>query len=189
MNQYAYADLTSKTTYVDDGDINSTGTWSSAGTYVAATRDVVSYGAGQFICLIDNVGAVPTQAPRRFQQPKWSPLVIVRSTPSVEVSGSIPTGLAVNGTIYYNFLGPRFVETTFDRNVMISAKNFTPGAEVTVVLVSNGSQRPVAYDAQFSWFGTQVPFTSPTSNQKILVQLASTGTVATKVLGETQSQV
>jgi hypothetical protein len=104
-------------------------------------------------------------------------------------SGSIPASNAVNGTIYYDFLGPAFQETTVDRNLQIGAKNYTPGAEISAVLISNGQQRVITYDAEFSWFGTQVPVTSTTANKKILVALASTGTVPSKVLGASTPQL
>lgn len=104
-------------------------------------------------------------------------------------SGSVGIGALQNGTMYYDFLGPAFVETQVDANMTVSAKNFTPGAEIAVCLVSNGQQKAISYDAQFSFFGTQMPYTSPTAGKKILIPLASTGTVASKVLGATQPQL
>lgn len=104
-------------------------------------------------------------------------------------AGTTPTSQAINGTIYYDFLGPAFQETTVDMNLVVSAKNYTPGAEISAVLVSNGNQRTLAYDAAFSWFGTQVPMTSAVANKKVLVALASTGTTPSNVLGASTPQL
>lgn len=220
LNVYAYANLVGKTTYVDDGDINSTGTWSSTGTYAEATRDVVRYGASQFICIVDNVGAVPTQAPRRNQTAKWSSLVLLQASTGtnhsaneayalaaaavpasggvmtgnltvplvIETVGTVPTALAVNGTLQYDLSGPAFQETLVDRNVVVSAKNLTAGVQVCAVLVSDGAQRNILYDSNISWF-SQVPATPLAADKKVLVTLTSIGTTAARVLGESAVQL
>jgi hypothetical protein len=64
---------------VDDGDIHFTGTWASSGTYFAQTKDTVLYGSARYLALQDNVGAVPTLAPRRNASPKWSILAVIRA--------------------------------------------------------------------------------------------------------------
>jgi hypothetical protein len=103
--------------------------------------------------------------------------------------GSVPASSGINGTVYYDFLGPAFQETTVDRSFMVAAKNYTAGAEIAAVLISNGTQRAITYSVDFSWFGTQVPFSSTTANKKILVAMASTGTVPSKVIGATTAQI
>ena len=67
---YANADLT--TTYVDDNDFNYTGTWSSSGTYVASTLDVVTYASALYICIDNNVGDNPRRTPTRTNPTNWS---------------------------------------------------------------------------------------------------------------------
>lgn len=111
-------------------------------------------------------------------------------TPMVVLGvGSVPASTAINGTLYYDFLGPAFQETTYDRTLKIGAKNYTAGAEIAAVLISDGTQRTVTYSTDFSWFGTQVPVTPSTANKKILVALASVGTVPSKVIGATTAQI
>ena len=111
-------------------------------------------------------------------------------TPMVVLGvGSAPASTAINGTLYYDFLGPAFQETTYDRTLKIGAKNYTAGAEIAAVLISDGTQRTVTYSTDFSWFGTQVPVTPSTANKKILVALASVGTVPSKVIGATTAQI
>jgi hypothetical protein len=104
-------------------------------------------------------------------------------------SGTVPASDSINGTIYYDFTGPAFQETVVDRNLKISAKNYTAGAEISAVLISTGTIKTLTYDAEYSWFGTQTPYTSPTAGKKIIVPMASTGTVPSKVLGATTAQI
>jgi hypothetical protein len=104
-------------------------------------------------------------------------------------SGTVPASSAINGTLYYDFLGPAFQETVYDRTLKIGAKNYTAGAEIAAILVSDGTQRPVTYSTEFSWFGTQIPHTSATATRKILVAMASAGTVPSKVVGATTAQI
>jgi hypothetical protein len=104
-------------------------------------------------------------------------------------AGTTATAQAINGTVYYDFLGPAFQETTVDADIMVSAKNYTPGAEISAILISNGAQRTLSYDAAFSWFGTQVPFMSPVADKKVLVALASAGTTPAKVIGASTPQI
>ncbi len=73
---YAYQDVDRNNVMLAARALNFTGTWSLSGTYASDTKDVVDYGAGQFIAIVDNVGVVPTQAPRRNQTAKWSSLVV-----------------------------------------------------------------------------------------------------------------
>lgn len=104
-------------------------------------------------------------------------------------SGTVSTAQAVSGTIYYDFTGPGFQETTVDTNIWVSAKNLTPGAEICAVLLSNGAQKTIGYDSTFSWFGTQIPVTSATNGKKVLVPMSCTGTVSSKVNGASTAQL
>ena len=104
-------------------------------------------------------------------------------------SGSVATSSAVNGTVFYDLTGVGFQQTTVDQTTIVSAKNITPGAEIAIQLISNGTPKAIYYDSTFSWFGTQIPFTSATSGKKILVALGSYGSTASTVIGATQSQL
>jgi hypothetical protein len=75
MSNYAYQDANRVQHMVTDASVSFNGTWSSSGTYAASDRDVVVYGNGTYIAIIDNVGGVPTAAARRNRPAKWSPLV------------------------------------------------------------------------------------------------------------------
>lgn len=246
---YAYSGTNGKTVMVDDGDINYTGTWSSSGTYYAATKDTVLYGSAKFITIIDNVGGNPLTPARRNQSAKWASLVVIRQGTSAEPTaeeaydeavraynlangayeiavagtnyadllatwsgthvstsggtltgnlrapqvflgvGTLPTSSAVNGTLFYDFLTAAYHETTVDTDIVVSAKNITPGAEMSAVLISDGTPREITYDGQFSWFGTQVPRTSAVADKKVIVAMASTGTIASKVLAASTPQL
>lgn len=75
---YVYSDANRNQVTIDADDYNFAGTWSSLGTYVAATLDVVTYGNGRYIAIIDNVGGNPAYVPPRNIPKKWSPLVKIR---------------------------------------------------------------------------------------------------------------
>lgn len=78
LAEYAYQDANRVQRMIDANDYNFTGTWSSSGTYSAATLDVAIYGQCRYIAIIDNVGGNPSLVPPRNIAKKWSPLVKIR---------------------------------------------------------------------------------------------------------------
>src|SRR3954465_14195899 len=74
---YAYNDLNHQTVMISEGNLNMVGEWSSSGTYLAESKDTVDYGSALYLALVDNIGVNPTQAPRKGQQAKWSPLAVI----------------------------------------------------------------------------------------------------------------
>jgi hypothetical protein len=103
--------------------------------------------------------------------------------------GTLPVSSAVNGTLYYDFTGSAYQITTASSGFRLSAKNRRTGAEVCAVIVSNGVQQAITYDTVFSWFGTQVPYTSTTSGKSILVPLTCLNGDGTNVVGATSAQI
>lgn len=74
---YSFADIDGLTQYIDDNDYNYTGTWSSSGTYVASTLDVVTYATALYICIDNNVGDNPRRTPTRTNPTNWSVLSLL----------------------------------------------------------------------------------------------------------------
>lgn len=103
--------------------------------------------------------------------------------------GTLPVSSAVSGTLYYDFSGSAYQITTASSGFRLSAKNRRTGAEVCAVIVSNGVQQAITYDTAFSWFGTQVPYTSTTSGKSILVPLTCLNGDGTNVVGATSAQL
>lgn len=85
---YSFADASSVTKYVDETEYNYTGTWSSSGTYVESTLDVVTYGAALYICIIDNIGDNPRRVPTRTNPAKWSVLSLLYEYQCEPTSGT-----------------------------------------------------------------------------------------------------
>lgn len=94
MAIYAYANLNGNTTYVSSTDLNFTGTWMPAGTYVPP-RDVASYGNGNFIVLIQNYGTVPQGSG------SWSDLILFKPDPPTPPAPDVgPQALALANAAY-----------------------------------------------------------------------------------------
>ena len=104
MPVYAFADAQGLRTYVDSDDFVFTGTWSSAGTYVADPFQAAQYGSMLYMCVTDNINKNPATVPTRFRPTRyWSPMVIVVSagTTPADSAYQIATeayALAVIGT-------------------------------------------------------------------------------------------
>jgi len=103
-------------------------------------------------------------------------------------TGTVPVSSAVSGTIYYDMSGPAYQLTTATSGFQVSAKNSSNGAEVCAVILSDGTQRSITYDGNFSWFGTQVPFTPLAVNKKVLVALSCISASGSGILGATSIQ-
>lgn len=104
-------------------------------------------------------------------------------------TGTVPTSEAVSGTLYYDMSGPAYQLTTADVAFRVSAKNFTNGAEICAVIISDGTSRALTYESGFSWFGTQIPYTAATVNNKVLVALSCISATGTNVIGATSAQL
>ena len=104
-------------------------------------------------------------------------------------TGTVPVSDGVNGTIYYDMAGPAYQLTTASSPFQVSLKNTSNGAEICAVLISDGTQRAITYDSGFSWFGTQVPYTSVVSGNKILVAMSCISATGTNILGATSAQI
>ena len=104
MPVYAFADAQGLRTYVDSDDFVFTGTWSSAGTYVADPFQAAQYGSMLYMCVTDSINKNPATVPTRFRPTRyWSPMVIVVSagTTPADSAYQIATeayALAVIGT-------------------------------------------------------------------------------------------
>jgi hypothetical protein len=73
------------TTFIEGGDVEFTGTWSSSGSYYAAALEVVCYGQNNYICVTDNVGQIPTIQPTKWNPTRyWSPFVLAVATPGTQ---------------------------------------------------------------------------------------------------------
>jgi hypothetical protein len=96
--------------------------------------------------------------------------VAVASTNTAVTVGTIPYSAASAGTLYYNFTGSYYQTTTVSGNLWVSAINMSPGREINVVLIPDGTARTLGYSA-FKWFGTNPP--SSISNKEIILAFAS----------------
>ena len=103
--------------------------------------------------------------------------------------GTTPTSVAVNGTISYDFTGASWQQTTVDKAVMVSGQNYTAGADIGVILISNGQTFAITYDGNYTFFGTQIPYTVATNGKRILVPLSSITTAASGVLAASTHQL
>lgn len=88
---YSYADALGNTQYVEDTNYNYTGTWSSSGTYVTASMDVVNYSTALYICIRDNVGDNPRRTPTRLRPTNWSILSLLYE---YQCDGTVSTSVA-----------------------------------------------------------------------------------------------
>lgn len=69
---------------------------------------------------------------------------------------------ATSGTVYYNFNGPAYQTTAVSGGPLIlNGTNFRAGAEIAVVLISNGVTQPLYFgnplSAATTWVGTTAP--------------------------------
>lgn len=166
---YAYQDANRELKYVDELNFNSTGTWSSTGTY--SVGDAANYGNSRYISIVFNVGATPTVVrPIR----KWSPLVLVRAATAVsppESSGSIPW----SGTIGYDLQGPQYQTVSINGNTAIEVVGAAAGADMRSLIVNaTGTNYLLSFNGSLVWH-TAVPGTLPT-NKSVLLDFTSFGT-------------
>ena len=67
---YVFADVNRDQQKIRSDEVNWTGTWSSAGTYLVASYDSLIYGNDRYVAIIDNVGVNPTaKLPNRQPNP------------------------------------------------------------------------------------------------------------------------
>ena len=66
---YVYTNAQRNQDKISAGELNWTGTWSSTGTYFAATWDSVMYGNDRYIAVCDNIGVNPVQVFRKSYNP------------------------------------------------------------------------------------------------------------------------
>lgn len=153
---YAFSGTNGKTNMVDDGDINFTGTWSSSGTYAAATKDTVIYGSARFIALQDNVNSVPTATPRRNQSPKWASLVVVRSGTNTHDSTNVIPQANIDWSLSDYFYKRLSADTQF------TFSNVADADEIKVLVDSSGSNFTSTWPT-VSWPGGTIPAQTPNS--------------------------
>ena len=103
--------------------------------------------------------------------------------------GTVPVSEAVSGTMYYDMTGPAYQITTASSPFWVSAKNLSEGAEICAVIVSDGTGRSIGYTGSFAWFGTLMPFTPATANNKILVAMTCISATGTNVIGGIAVQI
>jgi len=97
LNVYSYYNAAGNRKYADFNDVVFLGAWSSTGSYYASAMQVVDYGQGQYIAIVDNVNKVPTAQPTKWAPTRyWSAFVLISS------GGTTPTDttyqIAVSGS-------------------------------------------------------------------------------------------
>lgn len=75
---------------------------------------------------------------------------------TITTVGSVPYA----GTIYFDFAGSDYQQTTVNGALAVNAVNYTAGAEISVLLLSTGTTWPLYMAGSVSattWFGTTPP--------------------------------
>ncbi len=103
--------------------------------------------------------------------------------------GTLPVASAVSGTLYFDFAGSAYQQTTASGTFMLSAKNYRPGIAIVAQVISDGTARAITYDNTFAWFGTQIPSTVATTGKQILVTLTSTSNAASGIIAASTPQI
>ena len=166
---YAFADAAKNQQHIRSDEVTWTGTWSGAGTYVAANYDSLIYGNDRYIAIIDNVGVNPTAKLPNKQPNPFAYLSIIQAgdeppfTPPVAPpdiqyqaletawSGTRVANdayaMAQTGTVVANQAG------TDAYNALLASWAGTAVAELALVTSWYGTQ--TAYEAlQAAWAGT-----------------------------------
>lgn len=201
MSVYAYSDLNRVTRYLDDTDLTWRDTWAAGVSYSPPDAVYHGGGMWLSLAASTNVSPLAIMRSRVWSQLvlyKESPvppavpgldqvlqiavagtnlallaldwLGTLASAPAT--TGTLPTSLAVDGTLYFDFAGSKYQEATVDQNVWISAKNPAAGREITVVLAPDSADTDhwLGY-APFKWFGTAPPGTL--SDKEVMLQLTA----------------
>lgn len=109
--------------------------------------------------------------------------------PNVQVGyGTLPWSSLSSGTMFYDFNGNAYTETTMSGNgaFQVSAKNMAPGREIAVLLVQSGQSITLTYDPNISFYGANPP--SSISNKNILLALTSRNFAISGVIGASSTQ-
>jgi hypothetical protein len=170
---YAYQDVDRNTVMAGETTLNFTGTWSSAGTYSAANKDVVDYGTTKYIAIIDNVGGIPTYIPRRTAA-KWSTLALIR-----QGDGSDP--IEVAGTVVVNLGGDELQTARLTGDAVFRAIGVEVNKEVEVRVLADGTYA-MSFDTDWTFLGQK-----PTEIAGVgigMLTVSSFGTRASDILAK-----
>jgi hypothetical protein len=116
----------------------------------------------------------------------WGTMAGNLAVPNVQVGvGTVPTAASSFGTIYYDFTGPAYQQTTVDQPIFISGSNPYPGREIAIVLISTGGTQALSYSPLITWYGTTPPTQIGAKN--VLIALTSLSQSMSGVIGATSS--
>lgn len=108
------------------------------------------------------------------------------TVPNVQVGvGTVPSTASSSGTLYYDFVGASYQQTTVDRPLFISGSNPSPGREIAVVLISTGGTQALSYSPQITWYGTTPP--TQIGSKNIVIALTSLTSSMSGVIGATSN--
>jgi hypothetical protein len=108
------------------------------------------------------------------------------TVPNVQIGvGTVLSTASSFGTLYYDFKGAAYQQTTVDRPLFISGSNPYPGREIAVVLISTGGTQALSYSPQITWFGTTPP--TQIGSKNVLIALTSLTSSMSGVIGATSN--
>lgn len=174
---YAFTTASKTQDKISANELNWTGTWSSSGSYSAATFATVLYGDTKYIAVTDNLGVNPTVKLPNKQPNPFSQLVIVQTGDEPPFAPPTPADLPVlaletawAGTaLAYHALTTAWVGTATANTGTNEAAAAIGLANAAFVLAAAGTDTTLSYAAlQTAWSGT--------SGANSALDRASTGT-------------
>lgn len=147
MINYAFVNLSSRVSYINDANFAFRGTWSSGSTY-APPVDVVDYNNGKFIVLVSNTATPP------LNSSKWSEMVQVGTVvPSTIDQIALDTAnaasilaLSASGTAQAAYTLVTTVENVADNAAKLALPDPPIGTVVRIVNEANRIERYVGND-------------------------------------------
>lgn len=177
---YVYSDADRNQEKVAANELSWTGTWSSSGSYYAASLDAVLYGNDRYIAVRDNVGVNPTaRLPNRAINP-FSLLVVVQS--GSEPPFSPPEPPPPTDQALYEALSTAWAGTALAETALRTAWSGTAGVGQVFSTASAGTLEAAAAIAlanqalQTAWTGTTGA--GATAAAYVALQTAWVGTAA-----------
>jgi hypothetical protein len=104
------------------------------------------------------------------------------TVPNVQVGvGTVSYFTNSGGTIAYDFTGAAYQQTTVNGALHVSASNPSPGREIAILLIADGSARVLTYDTNFAFYAATPP--ASITNKNILLALTSLTSSLSGVIG------